>query len=172
MVYTEGVGQRPTWHCQKPWCFCPQKLEKAVTMKILFLSLPVEGSLAKSLVAPGGGHTTKGVDKGGGGVLPVRPTSLLDFFFPLSGFGAMQQCPRSLLNQRCLQLGPILALPRGRPVSLKGRCFNVPLGTREGDTCVSSQPLKQVGVGCWHGTCLSSAPPLPDQRCPALHSVA
>lgn len=81
MVYTEEVGQRPTWHCQKPWCFCPQKLEKAVTMKILFLSLPVEGSLAKSLVAPGGGHTTKGVDKGGGGVLPVRPTSLLDFFF-------------------------------------------------------------------------------------------
>lgn len=58
MVYTERgwSGDLPGI---KALVFLSPELEKAVTVKILFLSLPVEGSLAKSLVAPGGGHTTK-----------------------------------------------------------------------------------------------------------------
>lgn len=62
MVYTTVIGLRPIRHYLQPRCFCPQKL---LQVKILFLSPLVEGSLIKSLEAPGGGHTTKGVNKGG-----------------------------------------------------------------------------------------------------------
>lgn len=60
-------GQETYLALSKALVFLSPELEKAVTVKILSLSLPVEGSLAESLVAPGGGHTTKGVNKGGGG---------------------------------------------------------------------------------------------------------
>lgn len=57
---------RPAGHYLQPWV-CPQKPEKTVLqVRIFFLSPPVEGSLATLLKAPGGGHPTKRVNKGGG----------------------------------------------------------------------------------------------------------
>lgn len=103
-------------------------------------------------------------------MLPVRPTSLLDFR-PLWiwCYATMPKIPsKPEMPSAWSSAG---SPPQQTCLSLKGRRFSFPLGTREGDTCVSSQPLKQVEVGCWHGTCLSSAPSLPDLSCPALSAL-
>lgn len=52
--------------CLQPWCFGSQKL---LQVKILFLSLPVESSLTKSLETPGGGQTTESEQRLGGNFL-------------------------------------------------------------------------------------------------------
>lgn len=96
-------------------------------------------------------------------MLPVRPISLLDFFLWTWYYITKPKIPSIPEN-------PSVWSNTGSPLWLthlsQRQVLQLPVGIGEGDTCVSSQPLKQVGVGCWHGTCLSSAPPLPDLRCP------
>lgn len=79
---------------------CPQKPEKAVVqVEIFFLSPPVEGSRATFLKAPGGGHTTKGMNKEVGD----SPSETYCTSPVFSGLGALlQESLRYFLNQQYL----------------------------------------------------------------------